>query len=202
MNHLVHLYLSDPTDGCRLGALMGDYVKGRLDDQYPADIRWGLQLHRKIDRFAETNLHFKRSKRRFDPTLRHCRGILVDVAYDHLLALHWIDFSAISLEEFAVDIYRLLEKQHAQLPPTLQDAAPRMVAADWLVACRKKETVERVLRRLAGRLSRTNGLGDGLAEIERNLSQLENDFRGFIADAHSFVEQLSDRPGTAAQVRD
>lgn len=181
---------------------MGDYVKGRLDDQYPADIRWGLQLHRKIDRFAETNPHFQRSKRRFNPTLRHYRGILVDVAYDHLLALHWIDFSSTPLEEFAARIYRLLEKEHALLPSSLQDAAPRMTAADWLVACRQKETVERVLRRLAGRLSRTNGLGDGLTEIERNLPQLENDFRGFIADAHSFVEQLSDRPDTAAQARD
>ena len=201
MNHLVHLFLSDPTEGCRLGALMGDYVKGRLDESYPAEIHWGLQLHRKIDRFAETNSHFQRSKRRFDPALRHCRGILVDVAYDHLLALHWTDFSATLLEEFAADIYRLLEKQHNLLPPALQDAAPRMVAADWLVACRCKETVERVLRRLSGRLSRANGLGGGLTEIERHLPQLESDFRGFIADAQSYIEQLSGRPDTAARGR-
>lgn len=202
MNHLAHLFLSDPTEGCRLGALMGDYIKGRLDGRYPAEIRWGLLLHRKLDRFAEINSHFQRSKRRLDPALRHCRGILVDVAYDHLLALHWTEFSTDPLEEFAATIYRLLEKQHSLLPPALQEAAPRMVAADWLVACREKETVAKVLKRLAKRLSRPNGLGDGLTEIERHLPQLEGDFRGFIADAHSFIERLSDRPGTAAQVRD
>jgi len=201
LNHLVHLYLSDPTDGCRLGALMGDYVKGRLDDQYPADILWGLQLHRKIDRFAETNYHFQRSKRRLDPTLRHCRSILVDVAYDHLLAVHWTDFTESSLEQFAATIYRLLDKHQALLPPALQKAAPRMVAADWLVACRQKQMIEKVLQRLAGRLSRPNGLGEGLAEIERHMPQLESDFRSFIADAHPFIERLSGRPGKASRAR-
>lgn len=190
MNHLVHLFLSDPTDGCRLGALMGDYVKGRLDRQYPAEIRWGLQLHRKVDRFAETNPHFQRSKQRLDPALRHCRGILVDVAYDHFLAIHWGDFAESSLEQFAAVIYRLLDEQQDQLPPALQKDAPRMVAADWLVACRQKQTIAKVLQRLSGRLSRANGLGDGLAEIERHYRQLESDFRGFLFDACHFIDRL------------
>lgn len=190
MNHLVHLYLSDPTEGCLLGALMGDYVKGPLGQRFPPEILWGLQLHRKIDRFAETNPCFQRSKRRFNPRLRHSRGILVDVAYDHLLALHWTDFATAPLEEFAASIYRLLQARHALLPCVLQDAAPRMIAADWLVACRRKETVEGVLRRLANRLTRSNGLGDGLTEIERHFRPLEEDFRGFIRDAREFIQGL------------
>ncbi|APG28749.1 hypothetical protein A7E78_13455 [Syntrophotalea acetylenivorans] len=191
MNHLVHLYLSDPTDGCLLGALMGDYVKGRLDDHYPTEIRWGLQLHRKVDRFAETNPHFQRSKRRLDPTLRHCRGILVDVAYDHFLAVHWSDFSDSPLERFAANIYHLLTENHALLPPDLQQAAPRMVAADWLVAARQLKTVDKVLQRLAGRLSRSNNLNSGLIEIKRHYPQLETDFRYFLHDACGYVETLA-----------
>jgi acyl carrier protein phosphodiesterase len=190
LNHLVHLFLSDPTDGCRLGALMGDYVKGRLDDQYPAEIRWGLQLHRKIDRFAETNPHFQRSKRRLDPALRHCRGILVDVAYDHFMAVHWSDFTDSPLEQFSADICRLLTEHHALLPPALQQAAPRMIAADWLVAARHLDTVAKVLQRLAKRLTRRNQLGEGLAEIERHYRQLETDFRGFLVDAGHFIDGL------------
>lgn len=191
MNHLVHLYLSDPTDGCRLGALMGDYVKGRLDDQYPEEIRWGLQLHRKIDSFAETNPHFQRSKRRLDPTLRHYRGILVDVAYDHFLAVHWSDFCGSSLEQFASTIYHLLTDYHTQLPPALQQAAPRMIAADWLVAARQLDTVEKVLQRLAGRLSRSNNLGSSLVELKRHYPQLETDFRHFLHDACGYIKTLT-----------
>ena len=191
MNHLVHLFLSDPTDGCRLGALMGDYVKGRLDQQYSPEIRWGLQLHRKIDRFAETNPHFQRSKRRLDPALRHCRGILVDVAYDHFLAVHWSDFAESPLEQFSTDICRLLTEHHALLPPALQQVAPRMIAADWLVAARHLHTIDKVLQRLAGRLSRNNSLGSGLIELERHYPQLEADFRHFLHDACGYVKTLS-----------
>ncbi len=183
MNHLVHLYLADPTDGCRLGALMGDYVKGRLGNRYAGEILRGLQQHRNIDRFAETNRYFQRSKRRFDPTLRHYRGILVDVAYDHLLALRWSEFVEVSLAEFATSIYRLLERHHRLLPPALQQAAPRMIAADWLVSCREKETVSKVLQRLAGRLSRDNRLAEGLQEIETHYRQLETDCRCFLQEA-------------------
>lgn len=191
MNHLVHLFLSDATDGCRLGALMGDYVKGRLDDSYSAEIRWGLQLHRKIDRFAETNPHFQRSKRRLDPALRHYRGILVDVAYDHFLAVHWTDFSDSPLEQFAATIYHLLTEHHTLLPPALQQAAPRMIAADWLVAARQLATVDRVLQRLAERLSRSNNLGSGLSEIQRHYPQLEADFRQFLQDACGYIKTLT-----------
>jgi len=191
LNHLVHLFLSDSTDGCRLGALMGDYVKGRLEQQYPSEIRWGLQLHRKIDRFAETNPHFQRSKRRLDPALRHCRGILVDVAYDHFLAVHWADFSDSPLEQFAAKIYQLLEKHHSLLPPALQQAAPRMIAADWLVATRHLDTVDKVLQRLAKRLSRSNILGNGLIELKHHYLQLETDFRHFLNDACDYIKTLT-----------
>ncbi len=190
MNHLVHLFLSDPTDGCLLGALMGDYVKGRLDDQYPAEIRWGLQLHRKIDRFAETNPHFQRSKRRLDPSLRHCRGILVDVVYDHFMAIHWSDFADSPLEKFSANICRLLTKHHDLLPAALQKVAPRMIAADWLVAGRHLDTIDKVLQRLSGRLSRRNNLGSGLIELKRNYPQLEADFRHFLHDACGYIKSL------------
>ena len=197
MNHLVHLFLADPTAGCRLGSLMGDYVKGRLDQRYPPEIRWGLQQHRKLDRFAETNPHFQRSKRRLDPALRHCRGILVDVAYDHFLAVNWSAFADTPLESFAATIYRLLEEQHAILPPALQQAAPRMVAADWLVAARQMDTIEKVLQRLAKRLTRSNGLGNGLVEIERHYRQLETDCCAFLHDACGFIDLLrQERPSS------
>ncbi len=169
---------------------MGDYVKGRLDDRYSGEIRWGLQLHRKIDRFAETNPHFQRSKRRLDPALRHCRGILVDVAYDHFLAVHWADFTDSPLKQFAANIYRLLEEHHSLLPPALLQAAPRMIAADWLVSARHLDTVDKVLQRLAGRLSRSNNLGSGLIELERHYPQLEADFRQFLHDACGYTKAL------------
>lgn len=190
MNHLAHLFLSDPTPGGRLGALMGDYVKGRLDESYPPEIRRGLQQHRLLDRFAESNRHFRRSRQRLCPTFRHCRGIMVDVVYDHFLARNWQDYSSMRLESFAASIYQLLEERRSTLPPALQKAAPRMVAADWLVACRETGTLDGVLRRLAARISRPTPLEQGLEELLRNYHDLENDFSRFMIEAADFVAGL------------
>ncbi len=190
MNHLAHLFLSDPTPGCRLGALMGDYVKGRLDESYPPEIRRGLQQHRLLDRFAESNRHFRRSRQRLCPTFRHCRGIMVDVVYDHFLARNWQDYSSVRLESFAASIYQLLEDRRSILPSSLQNAVPRLVAADWLVACRETGTLDGVLRRLAARISRPTPLEEGLEELLRNYRDLENDFSRFMIEAADFVAGL------------
>jgi acyl carrier protein phosphodiesterase len=190
MNHLAHLFLSDPTPECRLGALMGDYVKGRLDERYPPEIRRGLQQHRLLDRFAESNRHFRRSRQRLCPTFRHCRGIMVDVVYDHFLARNWEDYSSTRLENFAASIYQLLEEQQSILPPDLRKTFPRMVAADWLVACREIDTLDVVLRRLAARLSRPTPLEKGLEELLRNYHDLEDDFSLFMTEAADFFAGL------------
>jgi acyl carrier protein phosphodiesterase len=190
MNHLVHLFLSDPTPDCRLGALMGDYIKGPLENRFPPEILWGLEQHRLLDRFAESNPWFRRSKRRLCPSFRHCRGIMVDVVYDHFLAKNWQAYSEIRLETFAKDIYRMLEERLFDLPPALQKAVPRMVAADWLVACKETKILDGVLKRIAGRLSQPNLLADGLEELLRNYRELEGDFAAFMADAEDFTTDL------------
>ncbi|MEZ4484057.1 MAG: ACP phosphodiesterase [Syntrophotaleaceae bacterium] len=91
------------------------------------------------------------------------------------------------LEQFAAAIYRLLESRHAQLPPALQQAAPRMVAADWLVAACHLDTVDKVLQIFRQAACR-NRLGNGLVEIKRNYPQLEADFRYFLHDACAILK--------------
>ncbi|MEZ4598219.1 MAG: ACP phosphodiesterase [Syntrophotaleaceae bacterium] len=183
MNHLVHLYLADATPGCRLGALMGDFVKGPLDDRYPPEIRRGLEQHRQLDRFAQTNARFRHSRQRLCPSFRHFRSIMVDVVYDHFLAKNWPSYSKIPLKIFAEEIYRLLAEHRPVLPAALQKVAPRMVAADWLVASGETATLDGILCRIDARMSRPTPLARGFHELMRQYRGLELDFAGFIDDA-------------------
>ncbi len=190
MNYLVHLFLSDPDPLCRLGNLMGDFVKGPLENHWPPAMARGLRQHRRIDAFAQLHPAFHRSKDRIDPAFGHCRGILVDVFYDHLLARHWDRHSGLPLKEFATDIYRSMEAHRTLLPPALQAVAPRMIAHDWLVSYREPVNVERALGRLAQRLSRPNALADGLPELLRNLPGLTEDCDAFLVDARAHLQPL------------
>ena len=191
MNYLVHAFLSDPEPLCRLGNLAGDFVKGPLDDRWHPDILRGLRQHRRVDTFAQNHSAFRRSKRRIDPRFGHCRGILVDVFYDHLLALHWERYSPPSLPEFAAGIYRAIETHLPLLPTGFRAVTPRLIRHDWLVSYREPAAVERALARVAGRLRHPGPLAEGLAELTALRDALATDCQEFLAAAR---EHLATRP--------
>ena len=185
MNYLVHLYLSGPDPEMQLGGLMGDFVKGPLDQHYPPGIIAGLQLHRRIDAFAATDEHCRSSRRRLHPRFGHTRPVLVDIFYDHFLAVHWQDFHPRPLPTFAREIYQLLAANREMLPAGLAQIAPRMTELDWLTSYRDRASVAVALQRIAGRLSRPTALGEGRIELERCGEELLEDFRGFMTAAQA-----------------
>jgi len=187
VNYLVHLLLADDTPGSLLGNLMGDFVKGRLDDTYPPAIRQGIALHRQVDVFAHHHPAYRRSKMRLAPTYGHGRGIMVDVFYDHFLARNWSRHHPLPLEAFAARVYRLLEEHFPLLPPGLQRVASRMIRHDWLVSYREIDTIGVVLERIAGRLRRPLPLGRGIDDLRRHYAELEEDCEEFLAAARAFV---------------
>jgi len=181
VNYLVHLYLAGPDPEMQLGGLMGDFVKGSLDQRYPPGIIAGLQLHRRIDAFAATDEHCRSSRRRLHPRFGHTRPVLVDIFYDHFLAVHWHEFHPRPLPAFAQEIYQLLAANRKILPKGLAQIAPRMTDLDWLTSYRDRASVAVALQRMAGRLSRPTAMGEGVVELERCGEELLGDFRGFMA---------------------
>jgi len=190
MNYLVHLYLSDPDPECLLGTLMGDFVKGPIDNSIPAGFRKGIRHHRQVDVFAHDNHHFRRSKKRIADSFRYFKPVLVDIYYDHFLARNWSLYSPAPLEDFASGIYLLLKEHHHNLPAGLREVAPRMIQNDWLVSYREEETIGRVFERMARRLSRPNPLAGGAAELKHHYDDLQLDFQGFLKEAKDFVAKL------------
>jgi len=186
----MHLHLSDPEPLVRLGNLMGDFVKGRLDDlPYPADVIRGLKQHRAVDSFSHHSPAVRMSKERIHSRFSYFRGILIDVYYDHFLASNWSQHAAGTLEEFAAETYRLLEEHHDLLPDQLRQVAPRMIQYNWLVSYRDVEIMERALARIGQRLKRDNPLAEGYEELLRNYDELEEDCARFLVEAKSFLAE-------------
>jgi len=190
MNYLVHLYLSDPDPLVRLGNLMGDFVKGRLEDvAYPDKVVKGLRQHRDIDSFSHNSPIVKISKERIEPSFSYFRSILIDVYYDHFLACNWGQHAEGSLEDFAASTYNLLEEHYDILPDGLKQVAPRMIQYNWLVSYRDIEVMERALIRIGQRLSRKNPLAEGYGELLKNYDELENDCSRFLIEAKKFLQE-------------
>ena len=184
MNYLVHLYLSDPEPLVRLGNLMGDFVKGRLEESsYPPEIIRGLRQHRDVDSYSLTSPTVKISKERIDPAFGYFRSILIDVFYDHFLACNWAQHAEGSLEGFARETYQLLEENSALLPDQLKQVVPRMIQYNWLVSYREVEVMERALKRIGERLSRKNPIAAGFGELLEHYDELEEDCAQFLVEA-------------------
>jgi acyl carrier protein phosphodiesterase len=187
MNYLAHLYLADGSPEAVLGSLMGDFVKGPLEGRFSEGIRRAILMHRRIDTYTDSHARVRVSRARISPARRRFAGIMVDVFYDHFLAMHWAAYSSISLPDFARGIYAVLRHSEAQMSPDMQRVARRMTEQDWLTRYRGLEIVGTALDRMSGRLRRENTLLGSAEELRWHYSELESDFRCFFPDLVTFV---------------
>jgi acyl carrier protein phosphodiesterase len=190
MNFLAHLYLADRQPDALLGSLMGDFVKGPLEGRFSAELTRALAQHRKVDAFTDAHPIVRASRGRVAPARRRFAGILVDVFYDHFLALHWEDYADEPLEAFTREVYALLRTREAILPERLRLIAPRMAQLDWLGSYRRVEAVHVALDRMGERLKRGNALLGAGEELTANYAGLEADFRAFFPEVVRFAEDL------------
>jgi acyl carrier protein phosphodiesterase len=188
MNYLAHLHLGGDAPAQLLGSLYGDFVKGPLAGQWPADIEAAIRLHRRIDAFTDSHPLQARARARFPAERRRYAGILLDLFFDHCLALHWSDYAEQPLEQFTARVYRLLAEE-AVLPGRLALIAPRMAAQDWLGSYSEFAVLEQVLAAMQRRLSRPEGLDGAMAELERLYEPLTEDFQLFYPQLRRFAEE-------------
>lgn len=197
MNYLAHLLLAENTCQSRIGNLLGDFVKGKLERYetcYSEEIINGIKLHRKVDEFTDTHPIYIRSKRRIVDNKR-LSGIIIDICYDHFLSKNWAIFCDEKLDKFVDNIYRELEDNQNIFPTNLQQALPRMIAEDWLGSYKTPEGVGLAFARIARRLKRENNLATALYELINNYSEIESDFLSFFPEVIIYVEKNRGRYG-------
>ncbi len=188
MNYLAHLYLAGADPQARIGNLMGDFVKGPVPDELPDRVRLGILLHRKIDSYTDAHPLFLRSKRRLSPSFRRYGGILIDLFYDHLLALHWERYHPKSLESYCADIHGLIEQALPRLPPRMQHSMRYLLATDLLCAYRDIDGITRALYGLERRLKRPSNLSAARIELETHYAGLIDDFSEFFPELIAYTE--------------
>jgi acyl carrier protein phosphodiesterase len=186
MNYLAHLHLGGDAPAQLLGSLYGDFVKGPLAGQWPADIEAAIRLHRRIDVFTDSHPLQVQARQRFPAERRRYAGILLDIFFDHCLARNWADYAAEPLQYFTGRVYQVL-KVEPRLPERLALIVPRMAAQDWLGSYREFAVLEQVVAGIDRRLSRPGLLAGSMAELERLYQPLLEDFRQFYPELQGFV---------------
>jgi acyl carrier protein phosphodiesterase len=190
MNFLAHLVLAGDDDGLRLGAVLGDFVRGRRAlDTYPGDVRLGIELHRHTDQFFDSLPDVANLRKYFPATFRRYSGIMIDLAYDHELANRWENYSSQSLEDFDREIHELLARNDRLLPDRLRRFMSYAGRRGLFAAYREKSEIMYSLRGIGSRLSRPNPLH----RAEEIWDELAPRFSASFE--HVFLQVQSDVPG-------
>ncbi|MDD0974483.1 ACP phosphodiesterase [Pseudomonas fontis] len=186
MNYLAHLHLGGQLPEQLLGSLYGDFVKGPLHGRFPLTLEAAIRLHRQIDVFTDAHPLVLNALVRFPRERRRYAGIILDVFFDHCLALHWQDYAEQPLAQFTGRVYQVLAAQ-PDLPGRLAQIAPYMAADDWLGSYREFAVLEQVFRGISRRLSRPEGMAGAMEEVDALYAPLLDDFRAFYPELQAFA---------------
>ena len=193
MNYLAHLFLAGDNPDEKLGSLIADFTRGRLETlagNYSPGIMRGIAIHRKIDQFTDQHTRVLRSKRRFSDPRRRYAGIIVDVLHDHFLSRHWYRHSDMDRGEFIASVYRLLQRNQHVLPSRMQWIAPLMIDQDWLGSYHYLDRIGEAYDRMSRRLRQPNNLAGAVVEVRKLYQLLERDFEIFFPELRIHVDSL------------
>jgi len=187
MNYLAHIFLSGIDDDIMIGNFIGDYVKGSDYNNYPEGIRKGIVLHRRIDSFTDGHKITHQSMSYFAPRYRKYAGIIIDVLYDHFLAINWERYSPQPLDQFKESVFEILKRYHSVLPDRVQYFIPSFIKNDWIGAYSTVEGILTVFDRMSMRTSLPNEGEFAREVIHKYYIQLQSEFLTYFPDIIRYV---------------
>lgn len=159
MNFLAHLLLAGDDEGLRLGAMLGDFVRGKeVLGEFDAGIRRGIMLHRHIDAYTDALPAVTRLRQWFVTPFRRYGGIIIDLALDYELARRWNSYSETSLEDFDQGVREMLASHHGKLPERLKGFMRYADQRGLFAGYQQESEILYSLRGVGTRLSRPNPL--------------------------------------------
>jgi acyl carrier protein phosphodiesterase len=159
MNFLAHLVLAGDDDALRLGAMLGDFVRGKAPlAAFDTDVRTGILLHRHIDSHTDSLPEIAALREWFPPRFRRYAGIIIDLAIDHELARRWDDYLPQPLSVFDDEVRRMLSRHNSLVPEELRRFMTYADRRGLFAAYRDPAEILHSLRGIGRRLSRPNPL--------------------------------------------
>jgi acyl carrier protein phosphodiesterase len=190
MNYLGHAFLSFSDGAILTGNMIGDHVKGKIAlEKYPAGIKAGILLHRKIDGFTDIHPATQRAKLLFRTNYGLYSGAIVDTLYDHFLANDPKLFETENtLLTFTKYMYELLENQAEWFPTKFATYFPYMKEQNWLYNYRTFKGIEQSLKGLARRAVYIPPIEPAYEIFITNYYQLNQCYYDFIDDLIKFAK--------------
>lgn len=191
MNFLAHVYLSGDHPKIMVGNFIGDFVKGKnYNTQFEPGIAKGIELHRLIDVFTDHHPTVQKSKERLRPKYRHYAGVVVDIFYDHLLAVNWEQYHSMSLSTFAQMVYQIMDDHGTVLPPEVGRMLPYMKKDNWLLNYSTFYGIEQSLNGMARRTRYESKMEEAIDELKEFHEDFNTEFQIFFPELKRYAKNF------------
>lgn len=167
--------------------MISDFVKGKKKFDYPPGIQNGIGLHRAIDSFTDAHTVTLQAKQYFRPVYRLYSGALIDVVFDHFLAIEPTEFSETSLAVFSSTIYNTLEQYESNFPDRFAFMFPYMKEQNWLYNYRFIPGIERSIGGVVRRATYISDPKPAFEILEQQYHPLQELFRQFWPELRAFA---------------
>jgi acyl carrier protein phosphodiesterase len=189
MNFLAHIYLSGENEQIRIGNFIADWIKGSEFKKFPEDIQKGILIHRSIDSYTDSHPTVRKSKNRFSEKYHKYAGVLIDVFYDHFLAMDWDTFSPVPLQDYNNRVKASLLKEIQCFPADLQDFIPKFMNFGWMDLYVSIDGIDKVLRGMVSNTSLPDKTDDAIRIFRENYSDFRLEFYDYFPQLMHYVEE-------------
>jgi acyl carrier protein phosphodiesterase len=165
-----------------LGNYMGDFIKASEVENLPAEIKKGVLLHRFIDEYTDNHQEVLKSKELVRPYFKKYSPVVIDIFYDHFLALNWEKFHHEKLDVYAQKVYVLLENNKLILPTKSLRFLQYLTQNNMLVNYKTIQGMEKVFQRMSYRASFNSGMEKAHVTLQKHFDELEMHFNSFFPD--------------------
>jgi len=187
MNYLAHLYLSGNNHEIMIGNFIADHVKGKQIELFDEEIVKGIKLHRLIDEFTDTHKVVEQSKIRLRSEFGKYSPVIVDVFYDHYLAIKWEQYHHEELSLYADNFYTLLNNNHHRLPIRTQQMIQYMIPQNWLLNYKTIAGINKTLTGMSKRTKFESKMDVAAIYLDRYYSEFENEFNEYFEELRTYV---------------
>lgn len=186
MNFLAHVFLSGDDFPLALGNLIADKIKGNELKIYPPSVQRGIFLHREIDHFTDTHPLFKACVTELFPTYRHYSRVIVDMYFDHFLAVLWNRFHPLKLSEFSTQFYTKLDTTDIEFSEKTERFIDALITYNWFEQYQTIQGLHSILLQMDKRTRFDSNLANSTTELVEKYSYFQNNFLDFMQDLIRF----------------
>jgi len=147
--------------------------------------------------FTDSHPEVLAGKALLPPPYRRYGGILLDMWFDHYLALDFERWSGQPLAPFSQELRGLLHRHDVWLPPALKRFRDYMDAHDLPAGYARVDEMDRAFHGLSSRLKRENPVGEAVPVLVMLDESLRERFEAFFPQLQKFAAGWIASAGTS-----